>query len=1090
MATQTLRRVLPQILRFLDAQAGRKQTDGCLLEQFITRRDEGAFAILVERHGPMVLRVCRRVLRDAHEAEDAFQAVFLVLALRADAVRRRESLGSWLYGVARRVAAKARVQSARRRIREASAAAVVPVTSAPETEWTEFRGVLDEELSRLPELYRRPFVLCCLEEKTQEQAAAALGCPRSSLASRLTRAKEIMRRRLTERGVVPTGLTAIAVRTACGAVHGSGISGTTPARVLALAHGAMKALSATHIIVILSLTLFAGAGVVAAGALAPPAAGDKPVKPAASGAAAAAAPEAVRTDRYGDPLPPGALMRLGTVRFRHGGNGLCAAVYSPDGKSLATAGDNGRIHLWDASTGKEIAALEDDKKVYLLSLAFSPDGKTLAAGGISFELPTKPTFWDLATRKPRHSFENEHDTFGKHSDFRSLAYSPDGKWLAAACDESIHLWEVATAKEVPVIQPKPISCLALAFSPDSQTLVWGGLNDGEAVMWDIATRKEVRRFGGHNSILRQLTFAPDGKLLAAGYDDKTIGLWDPATGKEVRRLEGHESFIASIAFSPDGKTLASSASGAEPVRLWDPATGEVRFQLRGPEAYNLVARVVFSPDGKTLAVAHRDGTVFLWDPATGKRLPAADEHTFEIGGIDLSPDGRTLATTGGEDGTVRLWDLATGRRVRILTAGGGAFTPAFSPDGARVTARPLTGPTAVWETATGRELPAIPLGENARTFTLNGTITAVLGPDEMLRLVETATGKELHTFKSVGKQLQGVCLSPEGKTLATQTYPELDEHKYKEDPKVQLWNVATGQETHRLGDRKTTGFMFSPNGRTAALTEPGYVRFWDVGSGQQLRDLSQAEIGSCCFSPDGRMLATFNSIQSGVHIWELATGRERLRLAGHAEGTSCALFTPDGRKLITGGMDSTVLVWNLAPARPDAEKLDRLWSELGDDDAGHAYEALWAMSASPGAVGFLKGRLEPASGAEGNQVHRLIADLDSDDFNTREKASTDLARIGAGAEDALLGTLAGKPSAEAGRRVRILLETLQRHPPRLPANELQGLRSLEVLERIGSPEARGVLKTLAGGGEARLTREAKVSLARLEKTAAAGPPSP
>jgi hypothetical protein len=183
-------------------------------------------------------------------------------------------------------------------------------------------------------------------------------------------------------------------------------------------------------------------------------------------------------------------------------------------------------------------------------------------------------------------------------------------------------------------------------------------------------------------------------------------------------------------------------------------------------------------------------------------------------------------------------------------------------------------------------------------------------------------------------------------------------------------------------------------------------------------------------------------------------------------------------------------VWNLAPARPDADKLDRLWSELGDDDAGHAYEALWAMTTSPGAVGFLKGRLEPASGAEGNQVHRLIADLDSDDFNTREKASTDLARIGAGAEYALLGTLAGKPSAEAGRRVRSLLETLQRHPTRLPANELQGLRSLEVLERIGSPEARGVLKTLAGGGEARLTREAKASLARLEKTAAAGPPSP
>ena len=1027
MAHQTLRRVLPQLLRFLDAQPGRKQTDGWLLEQFITQRDEGAFALLVERHGPMVLNVCRRVLGDAHEAEDAFQATFLVLALRANAVRRRESLGSWLYGVARRVAAKARAQSARRRVREASAAAVVPVPSAPAVEWTEFRGVLDEELSRLPELYRRPFVLCCLEEKTQEQAAAELGCPRSSLASRLARAKEILRRQLTDRGVCPAGLTAIAVRTACAAVHGSG---TMPARILALAHGAMKALSATHLIVILSLTLFAGAGVIAAGALAPPAAADKPAAPPAG--APADAPEAERIDRYGDTLPPGALMRLGTVRFRHGANGLCDAVYSPDGKILATAGDNGWIHLWDAATGKGIAAWESEKNTLLLSLAFSPDGKTLASGGMGFDLakhevtrlPTKLTLWDVATRKPRLSFENEHDQFGNQRDFRRLAYSPDGKWLAAGSDESIRLWDVATAKEAPPIDAKLNPTSALAFSPDGHTLVWGGINDGAVVMWDVATRKEVRRLGGHKSMVRQLAFSPDGKLLAAGYDDKTIGLWDPATGQEVRRLKGHEADMVSIAFSPDGKTLASSARSAEPIRLWDPATGEVRFQLRGPNVYNYVARVVFSPDGKTLAVAHRDGTVFLWNPANGERLPAADEHNFVVGGIDLSPDGRTLSTIGSEDGTVRLWDLATGRRVSAPTAAGGAVIPAFS------------------------------VAEDAQTFRLNGTITAVASSDETLRLLETATGKELHTFKDVGKRLHNVCLSPDGKTLATQTFPEWDGHQYKEGPTIHLWNVATGQETHQFGDAKTTAVMFSPDGRTAATTELGRVRFWDVGSGQQVRDLSHAEIGGCRFSPDGRTLATFASTQSGVHIWELATGRERLRLAGHAEGTACVLFTPDGRSLITGGMDSTVLVWDLAPARPDAKELDRLWSELADDDASHAYEAIWTLSTSPGVVGFLKARLKPAPGAEAKEIHRLIADLDSDDFDIREKASADLARIGAGAEDALLETLAGKPSPEVGRRVQILREALQRHPARLPADELQGLRALEVLERIGSPEAR------------------------------------
>ena len=129
--------------------------------------------------------------------------------------------------------------------------------------------------------------------------------------------------------------------------------------------------------------------------------------------------------------------------------------------------------------------------------------------------------------------------------------------------------------------------------------------------------------------------------------------------------------------------------------------------------------------------------------------------------------------------------------------------------------------------------------------------------------------------------------------------------------------------------KETTGIAFSPDGLTAALTEPGHVRCWGVGSGLQIRDLSQADIGSCRFSPDGRMLAIFDSTQSGIHILEAATGGERLRLAGHTEGTSCALFTPDGRKLITGGMDSTVLLWVLAPARLDTEKLDRLCVRIG-----------------------------------------------------------------------------------------------------------------------------------------------------------------
>ena len=177
-----------------DPPPGPDLADRHLLERFVTARDETAFAALVRRHGPMVLGVCRRLLHDAHEAEDAFQATFLVLVHKARSIGRPESLGPWLHGVAYRTAARAR-QAARRRAREREAAAMPNRDPAVEAMWGELRVLLDEELGRLAQKYRAPLVLFYLDGKTTEEVARQLGCPRGTVLSRLARGRDQPRHR-------------------------------------------------------------------------------------------------------------------------------------------------------------------------------------------------------------------------------------------------------------------------------------------------------------------------------------------------------------------------------------------------------------------------------------------------------------------------------------------------------------------------------------------------------------------------------------------------------------------------------------------------------------------------------------------------------------------------------------------------------------------------------------------------------------------------------------------------------------------------------------------------------------------------------
>lgn len=262
MATAQTDTVIRHLHRTVLRQDEAGRTDGQLLAAFIERKDEAAFEALVRRHGPMVFGVCRRAVPNHHDAEDAFQATFLVLARKASSVRPRERLANWLHGVALRTAMKAKAVAAKRRGRERQVTEMPEPEAARHDQWRDLQPLLDEELSRLPENHRLPIVLCDLEGKTIKEATRQLGWPQGTLAGRLARGRKLLAKRLAKRGVVlsagslativsqnaasaavPTSLASSTVKAAATIAAGQATAaGAIPAKVAILTGGVLKAM--------------------------------------------------------------------------------------------------------------------------------------------------------------------------------------------------------------------------------------------------------------------------------------------------------------------------------------------------------------------------------------------------------------------------------------------------------------------------------------------------------------------------------------------------------------------------------------------------------------------------------------------------------------------------------------------------------------------------------------------------------------------------------------------------------------------------------------------------------------------------------
>ncbi len=550
-------------------------------------------------------------------------------------------------------------------------------------------------------------------------------------------------------------------------------------------------------------------------------------------------------------------------------------------------------------------------------------------------------------------------------------------------------------------------------------------------------------------------FGPDGKTLAAGFEDRSLRLLDFATGKELRRWYPDCVLANCLAWSPDGKTLASGATFDSTIHLWDPQTGKERTPRTGHTGP--VMFLAFHDEGRRLLSLGFDTRLLDWDLATKTSRPLHSGISIAIPWVHvaLTPDGKYLASAGRTETetTIRLFDTATGKEERSFTGPAkGSRGLAFSPRGERLASASQDGILRLWRTRTGELLwhtkVDVPVGgisgiRKSLVFSPDGISLAYFGAEDgVLRLFDAARGKLIRTYSDRRLAIHALAWSPDSSLIALSG---------QGPNSIILWNVLTG-EVGRSWQGLTQGT-------------------WAVA-----------------FSPDGRLLASADDdYNSAIHLWEVASGGEVAAFRGHVIPPETLAFSPDGRRLVSAGWDSLINIWDVTgrvangKLRTDpvsAVRFASLWEKLAAADAKTGHAALWDLVAGGNAVvPLLKARMSAAKALDAHGAVRIMAELDGDDYATRTKATKEAAQLGLGAEPALRKALGARPGLEPRRRFDKLLAGWLHS-----SDWLRFRRAVAVLEYNGSAEAKEVLASLARGAEgARPTQEAAAALARLHR---------
>jgi RNA polymerase sigma factor (sigma-70 family) len=1045
-----------------------------LLRRYSAEGNEDAFAALVRRYGSLVWGVCKRGLPQP-DAEDVYQATFLVLARKADSTAWREWVGGWLHAVATRLTRK--VRSRCRRLEPLQEAAPEVGTGGDPLDSLTARELLvalDEELAALPVKYSCPVLLCLVEGKTQNEAAALLGVSLSAVRRRLQAGRERLALRLRRRGL---SLSVLALPALSEGVPPTFLSAVEqPARVIALAEALAQTTSTGLRVAVAALVLLGVVGLGLGLAAPRPWPEDPPSREVTQPGPmppAAVDPQPGR-DRHGDLLPAEALTRLGTIRLRAGGKPT-AVAFTPGGKMLLSVTPHDGLRLWEVPSGKDLGHLPPRANPFEAA-AFSADGKRLA-----LTAGNEVCIYEVRENPPSLGDEVLRFKPALEAPLRSVAFRRDGSLVIGADDARVALHDGSgTLIRVfgnrvtpnPGAQKPHVFCL----SPDEKTLV---VADEKTVsLWNLERGTQV---GGVPGLLKvsSLAFSPDGKLLALGDENNTIRVWDVGASNVVAKLIGAKApdqlrgvgdAIRALVFTPDSKQLISLGDyGDGTVRIWDVATGKQSKSLQG--RYGDGNLLALAPDGKTLAVAGNNGTLRLWDPTTGKETDTLLGTQGVMMAVAVDPAG-TEVVTAGSDGMIYVWDRA-GKPLRQWRAHNRFIgNLAYGPDSGKLYSVGAYEPARVWDTATGKQL----IEYAGSTKTVLGVASLAVAPDgkqvvlaaynQQLQLVDTATGR-IEKLLAQGSMDRGA-FSPDGKWLVGGGF----------DKMVHLWEIATGKEKWNVPLASSlASAAYAPDGKTVvAGTYDGHVLVLDSATGLLSYELlgRSGVVRTVAFSRDGRLLAAAGD-SSDVTLYEVASRQVVRKLEGHRGKVWSLTFTPDSQALVTASFDGTALVWDVsgqlaAKARkkpPTEAEVDKLWGLLGNAESTEGYDAVLVLASVPDLSAALFQKQLSPTGDTPKMVARWLNELDDDEFPARERASEALARLGKSIEPELRKAREQAKSVEASSRLDALLARLVGG-----VNEsVRGRRALAVLELANTPRTRQVLELLARDG---ITEEIRV----------------